>query len=105
MLTSQLKMTHRPGDWLAWHPQLEDLPSMEKNAQEQLKAHLMETNEEFRRLVAQHSDYAKQLDALEALPHLTEQEQIEEVRLKKLKLRLKDQMETILNQHRTRQTV
>jgi len=78
---------------------------MEKNAQEQLKAHLMETNEEFRRLVTQHSDYARQIDALEALPHLTDQEQIEEVRLKKLKLRIKDQMEGILNQYRTRQAV
>jgi uncharacterized protein YdcH (DUF465 family) len=73
------------------------------NAQEQLKAHLMETNDEFRSLAAQHSDYAKKLDELEALPHLTEQEQVEEVRLKKLKLRLKDQMEAIMSQYRTQQ--
>jgi uncharacterized protein YdcH (DUF465 family) len=73
---------------------------MERNAYEELKAHLMETNEEFRRLATQHSEYAKKLDALEALPHLTEQEQVEEVRLKKLKLRLKDQMEIIVNQYR-----
>ncbi len=76
---------------------------MERNAQEQIKAHLMETNTEFRQLVALHCDYAKKLDALEALPHLTDQEQIEEVRLKKLKLRLKDQMEAIMNQYRTEQ--
>jgi uncharacterized protein YdcH (DUF465 family) len=43
------------------------------------------------------------LDELEALPHLTEQEQVEEVRLKKLKLRLKDQMEAIMSQYRTQQ--
>jgi uncharacterized protein YdcH (DUF465 family) len=73
------------------------------NAQEQLKAHLMETNDEFRRLAAQHSEYAKKLDALEALPHLTDQEQVEEVRLKKLKLRLKDQMEAIVSQYRAQQ--
>ena len=48
---------------------------MERNAQEQLRAHLMETNEEFRRLAAQHCDYAKKLEAMEALPHLTDQEQ------------------------------
>jgi uncharacterized protein YdcH (DUF465 family) len=76
---------------------------MERNAQEELKAHLMETNEEFRRLVGQHSEFAKQLDALEALPHLTHEEQLEETRLKKLKLRLKDQMESILNQYRSQQ--
>jgi len=78
---------------------------MERNAQEQLKAHLMETDAEYRRLATQHSDYAQKIDALEALPHLTEQEQLEEVRLKKLKLRIKDQMESILSQHRTRQAV
>lgn len=76
---------------------------MERNALEQLKAHLMETNEEFRQLVGQHTDYAKKLDALEATPHLTEQEQLEEVRLKKLKLHLKDQIEAILHQHRAQQ--
>ena len=70
---------------------------------EQLKAHLMETNEEFRRLAQQHSEYAHQLDALEALPHLTDQEKIEETRLKKLKLRLKDQMEAILSQYKAQQ--
>ncbi|MFB3826030.1 MAG: DUF465 domain-containing protein [Bryobacteraceae bacterium] len=75
---------------------------MDRIAQEQLKAHLMQSNEEFRKLAAQHSDYAKRLDALEALPHLTEQEQMEEVKLKKLKLRLKDQMESILSTHRDR---
>ena len=76
---------------------------MERNAQEELKAHLMTTNEEFRQLASQHSEYAKQLDSLESLPHLTDQEQLEEVRLKKLKLRLKDQMEAIVSQSRSRQ--
>jgi uncharacterized protein len=76
---------------------------MDRNAQEQLKAHLMESNPEYRLLAAQHSDYARKLDQLEALPHLTEEEQLEEVRLKKLKLRLKDQMEAILSQYRSQQ--
>ena len=76
---------------------------MERIAQEELKAHLMATNEEYRRLAGQHSEYAHKLDQLEALPHLTEQEQLEETRLKKLKLRLKDQMEAILSQNRSQQ--
>ncbi len=76
---------------------------MERNAQEQYKAHLMETNEEFRHLAVAHCDYSKRLDELEALPHLTDQEQLEEVRLKKLKLHLKDQMEAIMSQNRAQQ--
>src|ERR1700694_3718178 len=74
---------------------LEELPNMERNAQDELRAHLMATNEEFRNLATQHSDFAHKLDALEALPHLTDEQQLEETRLKKLKLRLKDQMEAI----------
>jgi uncharacterized protein YdcH (DUF465 family) len=76
---------------------------MERNAQEDLRAHLIATNEEFRRLSGQHSEFARKLDALESLHHLTEDEQIEETRLKKLKLRLKDQMEAIMSQNRPQQ--
>jgi len=76
---------------------------MERNAQDELKAHLMETNDEFRRLATQHSEFAKKLDALEARPHLTDEEQLEETRLKKMKLRLKDQMEAIVSQYRSQQ--
>jgi uncharacterized protein YdcH (DUF465 family) len=75
---------------------------MERNAQEDLKAHLIATNEEYRKLSGQHSEFARKLDALESLPHLTEDEQIEETRLKKMKLRLKDQMEAIVAQNRAR---
>jgi uncharacterized protein YdcH (DUF465 family) len=73
---------------------------MERNGQEDLKAHLIATNEEYRKLSGQHSEFARKLDALESLPHLTEDEQIEETRLKKMKLRLKDQMEAIVAQNR-----
>ena len=72
----------------ARQPRWEELPKMERIAQEELKAHLMATNEEFRHLVSQHSEYAHKLDELESLPYRTEQEQLEETRLKKLKLRL-----------------
>jgi uncharacterized protein YdcH (DUF465 family) len=76
---------------------------MERNAQEELKAYLMENNAEFQRLATQHAEYAQQLDKLEALPHLTSEQELEETRLKKLKLRLKDQMEAILSQYRSQQ--
>ena len=101
------EITHRafnsePTD-SAWQPHWEELPHMERNAQDELKAHLMATNEEFRRLASQHSEFARKLDALEAQPHLTDDEQLEETRLKKIKLRLKDQMEAIVSQYRSQQ--
>ncbi len=73
---------------------------MDRNAQEELKAHLMQTDDDFRHLVEQHSDYAHKLEDLGSRPHLTDQEQIEEVRLKKLKLHAKDLIEVRLSQHR-----
>jgi uncharacterized protein len=69
--------------------------SMEQ-ALTELKAHLMATSEEFRQLAAQHAEYERQLDAIEAKPHVTPQDEVEEHRIKKLKLRVKDQMNQIL---------
>jgi len=73
---------------------------MDRNAQEELKAHLMQTDEDFRHLVEQHSDYAHKLEDLGSRPHLSEQEQMEEVRLKKLKLHAKDLIEARLSRYR-----
>jgi uncharacterized protein YdcH (DUF465 family) len=69
---------------------------MENNTQDEFKAHLMATSEEFRTLAAQHAQLHHQLEELEAKHYLSDEEQVEEVRLKKLKLRLKDQMNEIL---------
>ena len=66
----------------------------------QLRDHLLSSHEEFRRLVQEHSQYSQRLDSLIQKRYLTEDEKLEEVRLKKLKLRLKDQMERIEQQHR-----
>ena len=71
---------------------------METDLQE-VKNRLMATNEEFSRLAKEHSQYAQQLEELSSQSHLTESEQLEEVKLKKQKLFLKDQMEKILQQH------
>jgi uncharacterized protein YdcH (DUF465 family) len=53
---------------------------------------LLAGHEEFRRLVQEHSQYSQRLESLTQKRYLTEDEKVEEVRLKKLKLRLKDQM-------------
>ncbi len=45
------------------------------------------------RLELEHGLYARRLEKLQERAHLTELEKVEEVRLKKLKLHLKDEME------------
>ncbi len=72
---------------------------MQQNTEE-LKAHLMAADEEFRRLATQHCEYKKQLEALSLRPFLSAEEQVEETRIKKLKLRLKDQMQEIMDRYR-----
>jgi uncharacterized protein YdcH (DUF465 family) len=66
---------------------------------EDLKDRLLETNEEFRELVSKHHSLDDRLHELETKPHLSDAEQIEEVRLKKRKLHIKDRMESILREH------
>ena len=56
------------------------------------KEHLLNSHEEFQRLAQEHSQYSQRLESLTQKRYLTEDEKLEEVRLKKLKLRLKDQM-------------
>ncbi len=72
---------------------------MDQSAEE-IKEHLMRTSEEFRHLADQHQSLKKQVAQLEGKPFLTEQEEIEEQRLKKLKLHLKDEMEAMINESR-----
>ena len=61
---------------------------------------LLTGHDQFQRLVQEHSQYSQRLESLTQKRYLTEDEKLEEVRLKKLKLRLKDQMESIERQLR-----
>lgn len=59
---------------------------------------LLTSHEEFQRLAQEHSQYSQRLESLTQKRYLTEDEKLEEVRLKKLKLRLKDQMHSLEHQ-------
>ncbi|MGA2335107.1 MAG: DUF465 domain-containing protein [Terriglobales bacterium] len=63
---------------------------------------LLTGQDEFQRLVQEHSQYSQRLESLTQKRYLTDDEKLEEVRLKKLKLRLKDQMQTM--EQRVRQS-
>ncbi len=73
---------------------------MDRNAQEEIKAHLMQTNEQFRELMHQHHEYDRLVDELESKHALSAEEEVEEHRLKKLKLHLKDQMEQMVSEYK-----
>jgi uncharacterized protein len=74
---------------------------MENHTQdEELKAHLLATDEHFRSLAQQHAQLKSQIEAIESKSHVTEIDELEEQRLKKLKLHTKDQMNEILANHK-----
>ena len=54
---------------------------------------LLASSDEFRKLADAHSNYSQRLESLSDKKYLSEEEKVEVVRLKKLKLRLKDEME------------
>jgi uncharacterized protein YdcH (DUF465 family) len=70
---------------------------MDRTTQEDIKAHLMQTNEQYRNLLNQHHEYDRLVAELDEKHTLTPEEELEEHRLKKLKLRLKDQMEQMVS--------
>jgi len=74
---------------------------MENHTQDDLKARLLETDERFRHLQEQHAQYSRLVDDIESRGLVTEADEIEEQRLKKLKLHTKDEMNEMLARSRT----
>ena len=72
---------------------------MEMSLQE-VKDHLMAIDDEYSRLAKEHADYERQLETLSSRPYLSEDEQMQEINLKKRKLSLKDQMERIIQKYK-----
>jgi len=72
---------------------------------EALKQQLVATDTRFAELAHTHREYEKRLSELAALHYPSAEEQVEEATLKKKKLHLKDEMETILRRYKEQQQV
>ncbi len=78
---------------------------MEISTADVLKEELMNRDPQFRELVREHTRYEQRLTELSALQYPSDEEQLEEVMLKKKKLALKDEMYSIMMQHQKSQSV
>lgn len=72
---------------------------MEVTKTDSLKERLMSSDSEFRELVREHGRYEARLSELASLSYPNDDEQLEEITLKKKKLALKDQMHAIILRH------
>jgi uncharacterized protein YdcH (DUF465 family) len=72
------------------------MPLSVQDVRQSLLAH----DPEFRRLAEEHSRCESQLEQIIMHPYHSSEDLVEETRLKKLKLRLKDEMELMVARHR-----
>src|ERR1043166_9126771 len=76
----------------------EENTDMQMSKADTLKEELMASNSEFRELAREHGRYEQRLSELSALTYPSDEEQMEEVTLKKKKLAIKDQMYSLMLQ-------
>jgi uncharacterized protein YdcH (DUF465 family) len=74
------------------NPQKEDVMMKE----EEIKEHLMSSSADFRRLAEEHHQQETKLQELLSHSHLSEQDHLDQINLKKRKLQLKDQMNSMV---------
>jgi uncharacterized protein YdcH (DUF465 family) len=65
----------------------------------EIREYLMASDTEFQRLAQEHSRYEAQLEQLSKAPYLSSEDILQQIDLKKLKLRVKDQMEQLVARH------
>lgn len=72
---------------------------MEMTNTDSLREELIASDPEFRELAREHGRYEQRLGELTALQFPSDEEQLEEITLKKKKLAVKDQMHDIMLRH------
>ena len=72
---------------------------MDMSVADPVRDELLTSNTHFRELVHQHEDFEKRLSELAHLSYPNDDEQLEEVTLKKKKLQIKDEIYAIMQQH------
>jgi uncharacterized protein YdcH (DUF465 family) len=82
-----------------------DKHAMDITTTDRLKEELMNQNPEFRELAREHTRYEQRLSELSALAYPSDEEQLEEITLKKKKLALKDQMYSMMSQYQKTQSL
>ena len=60
---------------------------------------LIQSDAEYQRLAQEHSRYEEELERLSKNPYLSSEDLQEETKLKKLKLRVKDEMERVFSRY------
>ncbi len=72
---------------------------MDLSTNDPVRDELLKTNPAFRDLVHQHQNFENRLSELAHLTYPSDDEQLEEVTLKKKKLLIKDEIYSMLQQH------
>ncbi len=100
-LLTELAQRERAGKgiYISTHRQRRLPKTMETTNTESLKDQLLVIDPEFRELARTHTRYEARLSELMDLAHPSNEEQLEEVTLKKKKLAVKDQMQEIMTRH------
>ena len=72
---------------------------MDMSTADAVRDELIKSNAAFRDLVHQHQDYEARLSELAHLTYPNDDEQLEEITLKKKKLQVKDEIYAMMQQH------